>query len=334
MSKPNTLEIGDLRARLRKKEKPLTCTSCTEHKATDVHHLNGHHWDNEPGNLAPWCKRCHDEHHGITDQLNDLTLIVRQFYGIQELRKAMSNRLQAYHKLGYYVKHTGEVFDWTVALEERIGKVVAEAVSHEPIYQAYLQHIDGIGPQLSAAIIACIGSIDRFELISALWAFGGLHVIDGRAPKRRRGEKANWNGELKTLITYKVPGQFIKLRGCFGRKLYDQYKAFYEQVHDERCPVWSHPGKKVNAGGTKATIDGKGCSRKGHIDNMAKRKLGKVFLACLWLAWRELESLPVTEPYAMKLDGHTHLVKPSDWTGGDHSTYQLRMELAREARQS
>lgn len=317
MTEPNTLEVADLRARLRKPETQPSCQLCGEHKATDVHHLNGHHHDNRPENLAPVCKLCHDEIHGISAQLNDLGLVVRQFYALQDMRKAMSNRLSAYAKLGYYTKYAGEVYDKTLELEKYIGGVIAQMVKAEPIYKTWLQHVKGIGPTLSAAIITRIGSIGRFETISALWAYSGLDVRDGQARKRRKGEKANWNAALRVLIAYKVPSQFIKVKDSFGRRLYDQFKAFYEATHDEKCPIWNHPDTVVNKTGTKATLKGKSCSRKGHIHNMATRKVGKVFLSCLWLAWRKLEGLPVTEPYASNLPGHSHIIRPEDWVDGN-----------------
>lgn len=330
LEKVNVLPIGDLRALLRSNEKRPICWVCDEHLATDIHHRDSHHHNNDPANLVPTCKLCHDEIHGISAQLNDLGLVVRQFYTIQDQRKAMSNRLQAYHKLGYHATHAGSVFDEMVELESHIGDVVTTMVVKEPIYEAWLRQVEGVGPILSAAIIARIGSVDRFETISALWAYGGLHVVDGRAPKRRKNEVANWDAELRTLIAFKVPKQFIKATSSFGRELYDQYKAFYESVHDARCPVWSHPEVTVNKAGTKATVDGKGCSRKGHIDNMAMRKVGKVFLANLWVAWRDLLGLSVTEPYAAKLDGHSHIIQPWDWVTGGEDTYRLRIELAKQ----
>lgn len=306
------MEVTELRKKL-KAGKLICCVNCGEHAATDVHHLNGNHSDNRPENLATWCKLCHDQHHGITAQLNDLTLVVRQFYAVQDMRKAMSNRIQAYHRLGYYAEHAGEVYDHTKDLEDYIGKIAAKMVKDVPIYQTWLKHVVGIGPALSAALVSNIGSVDKFATISALWAYSGLDVRDGQARKRRRGEKANWNADLRMLVAFKIPTQFIKATSSFGRQLYDQYKAFYEATHDQKCPTWSHPDAKVNKAGTKATVNGKGCSRKGHVNNMAMRKVGKMFLSCLWLAWRELDGLPVTEPYATKLPGHTHIIRPDDW---------------------
>lgn len=311
----NTLSITELREKLRKKTRPI-CWLCDEHPATDVHHKDGHHHNNEPANLVPACKLCHDEIHGISAQLNDLALVVRQFYAIQDLRKAMSNRLQAYQRLGYYAEHAGQVFDQMVTLENDIGSTVGAMVKSEPIYNAWLKHVKGIGPILSAALIARIGSVDRFEFVSALWAYAGMHTVDGKAPKRRKGQKANWDSDLKTIVAYKIPAQFIRVPSSFGRQLYDRYKAFYEATHDEKCPIWSHPDAKINKADTKATVDGKGCSRRGHIHNMSTRKVGKVFLSCLWAAWRELEGLPITEPYAANLPRHSHIIRPEDWVDG------------------
>ena len=291
----NDLPMEALRAKMREhqkprsKAKPVICWHCDEHIATDVHHVNGNHKDNRPGNLAPYCKRCHNEVHGISDNLSELTINVRQFYDIQRQRMAMANRIRAYEALRYEVPHAHEILEGLVELETKAGKIVAAMVKREPIYQAYLDHVKGIGPMLSAVIISEMGDPGRFPNISSLWSYCGLSVQDGEARRRRKGEKANWNSVLRTTCAFKLPGQFIKKTDCFGRKLYDQYKAYYTERDGEELS-------------------------KGHINNRAKRKVGKVFLSCLWLAWRELKGLPVTEPYAFGVQGgHHSLVTPQEW---------------------
>lgn len=307
----NTLSLKDLRTKIRKGN--TKCVLCNERKATDIHHLNNHHHDHQPENLAPTCKKCHDEHHGISAQLNDLALVVRQFNAIQDFRVAMNNRIQAYARIDYSAEHAREVHDATKKLEEHIKKVITKLVKVEPIYDTWLQHVEGLGPVLSAGLITRIGNVHRFESVSAIWAYAGMHVVDGKAPRRRKGHKANWDGELRELVAFKIPAQFVKRTHTFGRKLYDHYVAFYEQTHDAKCPTWSHPEAKVNKMGTKATLNGKGCSRRGHIYKMTTRKVGKRFLACLWAAWRKLEGLPVSEPYAANIPGHGHIIQPKDW---------------------
>ena len=48
----------------------------------------------------------------------------------------------------------------------------------------------------------------------------------------------------------------------------------------------------------------------GHLDAMAVRKMIKLFLACLWLVWREAEGLPTRSPYAIEKKGHSTMISP------------------------
>lgn len=60
-----------------------------------------------------------------------------------------------------------------------------------------------------------------------LWAYCGMHVVDGVAPARRRGSKANWNSEARTRIRMCaesiVKASVRKLPGCkdVPHKFYD-----------------------------------------------------------------------------------------------------------------
>jgi hypothetical protein len=49
---------------------------------------------------------------------------------------------------------------------------------------------------------------------------------------------------------------------------------------------------------------------EGHIHNMALRKMIKLFLACLWLTWREGLGLSITKPYAIEKLGHKSFIDP------------------------
>ena len=51
---------------------------------------------------------------------------------------------------------------------------------------------------------------------------------------------------------------------------------------------------------------------EGHVHNQAMRKMVKLFLACLWLTWREAEGLPVAKPYAIDQLGHDSYIAPWD----------------------
>lgn len=280
------LPIKELRAKIRKPG--LTCQGCEEHSANDVHHLDGNHKNNEPGNLAAWCKRCHNEHHGISDNLTELGILVEQYNDIQKVRMAMANRVAAYERLGYSVVSSQAFLDDLQTIEGYVSKAIKEKIKTEELYTVWLKQVKGIGHTLSAKLIHIIGSVDKFETVSSLWAYGGVDVREGKARKKRKGEQANWNPALRALICELIPDQFVKVRGSFGRKLYDEYKAYYQ------------------------ARDGETLS-KLHIERRTRRKVGKVFIACLWARWRELEGLPVNPPYALGLENHSHLVTPNDW---------------------
>lgn len=300
----NNLPIHDLRALIRAKETCPICSVCSEHPSSDVHHLNEHHFDNTPTNLAPICKLCHNHHHGISDNLTELTLLTRQYSDIQRSRIAMGNRISAYNRLGYAVPQAIEILEEYKALEKDTLKRVAKMLKLEPIYTSYLSKIKGVGPATSGVIISEIGDIGRFESISALWAYCGLDVRDGKAPKRTKGVKSNWNAKLrKTVIGILVP-VFVRQKGkadCFGRTYYEQCKAFYVQRDTDKIT-------------------------KLHIENRARRKVGKVFLSCLWVAWRRIKELPITEPYCADKLMHTHIIAPEAWAGdGWDASVQLKL---------
>jgi hypothetical protein len=224
------------------------------------------------------------------------------------MRIAISNRIDAYKRLHYEVSRLYPLKDAWVAQEESLKDSMEQAVKLAPIYNAWLAHVRGISTTISGKLIHHIGSVDKFPTVSSLWAYAGLHTIDGKAPRKRKGNNAPWNHALKVVVVGLVPDSFIRLgkeSKDLGRVLYDRYKDFYTQRDGDELSGL-------------------------HIERRARRKLGKVFLSCLWIAWRELEGLPVTKPYASKLDGHTHMIQPWDWILGGKRTYDLRLELARQ----
>ncbi|GAJ19172.1 unnamed protein product [marine sediment metagenome] len=68
------------------------------------------------------------------------------------------------------------------------------------------------------------------------------------------------------------------------------------------------PGREKAQAGTTRVI------WVGHLDAMAVRKMIKLFLACLWLVWREAEGLPTRSPYAIEKQGHSSVISPWEMT--------------------
>jgi hypothetical protein len=149
----------------------------------------------------------------------------------------------------------------------------------------YLTQIQGIGPIFSSALIAWLQPISRFDNISKLWKYCGL------APdqKRRKGVKLGYNPHLKTLM-WKIASSFEKQKAAKSayRRLYDEKKKYLAIRPD-----------------LKDAIDKKVKGAKLHVQLLTLRFIAKRFLADTWVAWRRLEDLPVTEPYAIQILGHT-----------------------------
>ena len=104
---------------------------------------------------------------------------------------------------------------------------------------------------------------------------------------------------MKTLA-WKIEEQFIK-QGRGYRQIYDQYK---DRITKQRLPIgkcleYEKCLKKL----TKAEKP----SCVGHIHRMACRYAVKMFISDLWVMWRRLEGLPVSDPWVIAHGGHAKL---------------------------
>ena len=145
---------------------------------------------------------------------------------------------------------------------------------------------------LAAQLLAQIDDIAKFDTISKLWRFSGNAVIDGRAERNQPGEKSHFNRKLKS-ICWLVGDQFIKQQTPLYVDLYYSEKERLRRIY---------PEKIVENGKTKYN--------DGHLHNMARRKAVKIFLSHLWVIWRGLEELPISEPYAAQILSHTNIIPP------------------------
>jgi hypothetical protein len=168
-------------------------------------------------------------------------------------------------------------------LEKELDRDIAGQVKDHPMFD-YLTALKGVGPLLAAKLLSMI-DIERADTISALWRYAGYAVIDGEREKPVRGEKLHYNSRLKTTC-YLVATSFLRSNSPY-REVYDHYRAYYA----ENRPDWTD----------------------GRRHNAAMRKMIKRFLSHLWLTWRQLEGLPIREPYAGEYLGHTHFDRPEDF---------------------
>lgn len=264
------------------------------------------------------------------EENKDLTkyLTVRRltdvYYDVQDVRIRTANRLRQFP-----VKSNVGFPKELQKIETEVKKRLEWNLESVPIYTEWLKRVKGIGPCLSGGLISVImvkfivrdsleevegaqkqfalktkdnkfrvpelRGISAFSNVSKLWKFCGLDVVDGHAPKRRRGSTITWNPKMRTLC-WKIGESFVK-NGDYYRSRYEEFR----KIEDERdfiCAICkkNHP---------KATQ----CI-KGHRYARAKRKTVKMFLAHLFDRWYRLEGLKPPEPYAKGFLGHSTYIPP------------------------
>jgi predicted RNA-binding Zn-ribbon protein involved in translation (DUF1610 family) len=161
-----------------------------------------------------------------------------------------------------------------------------------------------------------------------------LHKYAGIMPGMRleAGKLAPFNQELKTMLFRLVQFGFIYNPPNAYIDLYRQYKeSKTERWQNEGVRVMPTPRGKYCESCEKDFMDlktAKFCPEcgtqfvlkkesesirfKGHLDNMAKRRIMKLFADHLWAVWREALKLPVRQPYPIEVLGHTTVINPWD----------------------
>jgi len=180
-----------------------------------------------------------------------------------------------------------------------------------PIWD-WVTSVKGCGAGGDAAkLLAQIDDITKFDTISKLWRFAGWAVIDGEIDKPRRGEKLSYNRTLKS-ICWRIADQFVRQRTPVYRDEYDRYREEDRRNHPnvicQKCGTLFDPEIKRCPGCKAKNTSYNLLYCNAHMDARARRKIAKLFLAHLWLKWRELEGLPTSDPYVEAILGHTHIV--------------------------
>ena len=206
-------------------------------------------------------------------------------------------------------------------------EIEKELIASWDIWRLWLKMVPGIGPAIAGGLVMkyyfkfvpvcqkCGGDLEKneggmkclscgkdakkdgvlqyrkqrreFATISKWWAFMGRHTVEGVMPKRKKGTVANWSTPGRTL-GYQI-GEQINRQG--PESLYKRFLLERKAKHQKNHPEWS----------------------KGHVHNAAKNEAIKLFLSHFWVVAHEIEGLPVTEPYAGAIMGHTNIVEPFFW---------------------
>ena len=252
--------------------------------------------------------------------MKKLNAMVNIYWDVQKTRVASENRIRSLGEL-----EEGDISDVAGTLQQTealLAKDIRKSVRQHPFYPYWLKHVKGIAEVLSAQLICLIRGqvhtpecqekrdkyfskrkkgegkrakrfecdcpiqeIERFRTVSALWAYAGLHTVDGKAPRRKKGETSSWNHKLRMLM-YNVSASFVRCTTGPYRKWYDEFKAKEQKKHPDL--------------------------RKMHIEMRVRRRVSKLFLAHVFNKWYEMKGLEAPEPYAFGMLGHSGYIPPPD----------------------
>lgn len=242
-------------------------------------------------------------------QENEARYLVDLYYMVQEHRKAANNQ----HKASVKAGEPAHLVGWAAATQEYVESQIKRALdkytdSHE--VSRWAKSILGCGPVLSAGLMAHI-NIEKAPTVGHIFSYAG--IVPGQ--KRRKGEKINWNPQLKRLqwlcgeCFVKVSGKENSTYGCLfkERKAYEQEmneSGGYEEQAQEALVNYNY-GRDTEAFAWYSN----GKLPPAHVHARAKRWTVKMFLSHYHEAAfvSRFGKLP-PEPYAISQLGHAHQV--------------------------
>lgn len=265
----------------------------------------------------------------MNQNLKPLTHMVNAALAVEKLRVASEVRQSHFALQGKQDPETDELHRRLKDLEDFVDGRVADLIQSHPAYP-WFSRVKGVGGENIGKVIAPI-DIERAKTISALWKFAGFSVEDGIAPKRiKGGGKLSYNSQLRSMC-WRLASSLKRAKGCFYDYYAKEKDKYQERFLNQGYKILPTPQGKWACSNCGASWERKrditpccdspqiekklrqeppGVIWVGHLDAMAVRKAIKLFLACLWLVWREAEGLPVTKPYAIDRLGHSKVISP------------------------
>lgn len=154
-------------------------------------------------------------------------------------------------------------------VDSQATKNLEKAFKDHSLLYPYVESTPGLGAKTVARLLGCIkdpyinSATGKPRTVSQLWAYCGLHVIDGESARRKKGIQANWSTEAKTRA-YIIAEGMMKNRKSAYRHVYDKRREYTGVTH----PEWTD----------------------GHRNSDALRIVSKRMLRDLWRESRRLHT--------------------------------------------
>ncbi len=276
---------------------------CADHRAS----IAALHVDDEPSEIP-------DEEETDAKSAKFLNLLVKDYKRISdEVAGKINSRTFKPGEIinSYEAYFMAETYVALLDREAAIDKLLAHMLGKIPIWTEFLESVKGIGPRLAGRLIHAVGDISMARHASSLWKLFGLdvyidpktgigsartlykpeHQVD-KTISRKDGTVKEFRGaafdpKRRALAVGVIGASFIKAKNSKYSPIFYNYRTRMENhaiygVHND--------GKEV---------DGYGKISKMRRMRQATRYMVKIFLADLWLEWRKIEGLPISDPYSV-----------------------------------
>jgi hypothetical protein len=240
--------------------------------------------------------------------------LVDSYYTMQEGRKRAGGQRRALAKSGEPHSIISWLFAQSGTLEKQI-KSALDVYTHHHMMGSWMRQIYGIGPVLSAGLLAHI-DIERAPTVGHIWSFAGWAGDDQK--KWNKGSRRPFNAKFKVLC-WKVGQSFMKFHNaeeCFYGHYYRDYKI--KKIAQNEGGGYSRraaeivrdasPKYKLTDSYRLYNLNGK--LSPGHIDSLARRAAVKLFLAHLHGEWyTRFHGSPPPLPYPIAHLNHAHVIQ-------------------------
>lgn len=198
-----------------------------------------------------------------------------------------------------YIMECWEIMKDAKKLEKKFQNAMKTFISKEAVYNEFLSKIRGIAEILSANLIKEFGDCSKYDTVSKLWAHSGNSVVDGIAPKLRKGESVSFSPRLRTL-TWKLSDSLMKQNKGVYKDIYNKEKERQLGITYDIGVLEEKYGKPYKKEDINISL--------GHAHNRALRKMRKIFLDHYWCASRELNGLSTEKNYVEGILGHINII--------------------------
>lgn len=213
----------------------------------------------------------------------------RQYLDIQKVRIATGNRdkrllrdegaMALFTTQAHAGRTKGDYVDHLERSERALAATLERAV-RQHFMADWVKATRGLGPLGFGLLIGVTGTLNYFATVSKLWKYVGMSVEpDGRAPRRKKGEKTHYSPQGRVLC-HQIGEAIVKV-GAGGpyRTAYDAKKAEY-LLRERRGPSVCPFGQEHKDKGGRVIQCG-----DAHAHNAAMRYAVKCLLRDLYVEW-------------------------------------------------